>query len=415
MTRLQGLRRIGVPLAIIAVAVLGAGYLKATKPELEPEAPRERVWTVATVPATRVAVQPEMTLFGEIVAGREIELRPLVEGRIVDVGDDFLEGGVVRAGDLLVAIDPFEYRAAVAEFDARVAEAEARLAELAAELNSAGALLEHDRQQMTLAVRQYDRRKRLQGTAAASQKALDDAQMAVSQQEQRVIQRHEIIDRLSAQAEQQEAVMRRWEVSLRRARRDLRETHLEAPFGGFLVDVDAAAGKRVGVNDRIARLIDADRLEARFNLSDAEFARLLAAGGYVGRAATVVWRIGAQAFTFEATIERVESEIDAASGGIDLFARVHDAGVEGVLRPGAFVEVLVADQRYDDVIRLPESALHDGTTVYVVAGDRLEAHRVEVVVRNGREVLLRGALASDARVVTTRFPEIGVGVRVRVQ
>ena len=95
--------------------------------------------------------------------------------------------------------------------------------------------------------------------------------------------------------------------------------------------------------------------------------------------------------------------------------RISGDGAEGVLRPGAFVEVLVADRLYTGVVRLPESALHGGVTVYAVVGGHLAAREVEVVVRTGREVLVRGDFAPGDRVVTTRFPEIGPGVRVAVK
>ena len=66
-------------------------------------------------------------------------------------------------------------------------------------------------------------------------------------------------------------------------------------------------------------------------------------------------------------------------------------------------------------VRLPESALHGGDTVYAVVGEHLAAREVEVVVRTGREVLVRGDFAPGDRIVTTRFPEIGPGVRVAVR
>ncbi len=411
---IRRLVKVVLPLAILAGAVLGAGYLRATRPQVEPQPAEERVWTVAAVPAARVEARPEMRLFGEIVAGREVELRPLVAGRIVEVGPNFAEGGVMRADELVVAVDPFDYQADVAEYEARIAESRARLTEIGAELESAKELLERDREQMELAKHDVERRDKLRDTAAVSQKALDDARMALSQREQQVISRKETIKRLAAQGEQQEAVVRRWEVALTRARRDVEETRLTAPFDGFLIDTDAAIGKRVGIADRIARLIDAGRLEVRFHLSDSEFARLLAVDGYRGRAARVIWRIGAQEFAFDAEIDRLEGEIDPESGGIDLFARIDGVGVEGVLRPGAFVEVRVHDRVYRNVVRLPESALHDGDKVFVVVDGRLSPRAVEVVVRSGADVLVRGALAPEDRVVTTRFPEIGPGVRVTV-
>ncbi|MCH7555682.1 MAG: efflux RND transporter periplasmic adaptor subunit [Proteobacteria bacterium] len=411
-----------VPIVMLAAAAFGGYMLWQTRPEVAAKPARELSRTVAAVTVEYRDIRPSMRLYGAIVAGREVDLRPLVAGRIVEIGESFADGGILRAGDLIIAIDPFDVQADAAEFRARVAEAVARLDEIAADLVAAGRLLDHDREQTELARRDVERRERLQGTAASSVKSLDDARLALSQRRQQVIERELMIDRLAAQADQQQAVHDRWRVFLSRAKRDLTETRLTAPFDGYLVDTDAGIGKRVGLGDRIARLIDAGRLEARFHLSNSEYARLLAAGdddGYRGRAAEVVWRIGDAAFGFKAVIDRVDGEIDAQSGGVDLYARILGHGADGVLRPGAFVEVSLDDRLYRDVVRLPESALHEdgagGERVYVVVDNRLEARAVEVLLRDGGDILLRGSLVDDERVVVTRLPEIGPGLLVSVR
>ena len=290
------LLKLAVPVALLVASGLGAYFLWATRPEVAAKPARELVRTVAVVTVEYIDTRPSMRLYGSVVAGREADLRPLVAGRIVEIGDSFADGGILRTGDLVIAIDPFDAQADVAEFRARVAETRARLSEIAADLAAAGELLDHDREQTELARRDVERRERLQGTAASSVKSLDDSRLALSLRNQQIIRRHQSIARLTAQAEQQQAVLDRWRVSLSRAQRDLAETRLEAPFDGYLVDSDAGVGKRVGLGDRIARLIDANRLEVRFHLSNSEYARLLAAGdddgGYRGRAAEVVWRIG---------------------------------------------------------------------------------------------------------------------------
>ena len=168
----KSLFQAALALAILAGAGLGAYALWYTRPTVQPTPPVERVRTVAAVPAVRVDAQPEMRVFGDIVAGREVVLRSLVAGRVVEVGANFVEGGVVRAGALLIAIDPFDYRAAIAEYEARIAEARAKLTEIGALLTSAGELLEHDREQRELGRRDVARRDRLRGTAAGSEKAL---------------------------------------------------------------------------------------------------------------------------------------------------------------------------------------------------------------------------------------------------
>jgi RND family efflux transporter MFP subunit len=413
------LLKLAVPVALLVASGLGAYFLWATRPEVAAKPARELVRTVAVVTVEYIDTRPSMRLYGSVVAGREADLRPLVAGRIVEIGDSFADGGILRAGDLVIAIDPFDAQADVAEFRARVAETRARLSEIAADLAAAGELLDHDREQTELARRDVERRERLQGTAASSVKSLDDSRLALSLRNQQIIQRHQSIARLTAQAEQQQAVLDRWRVSLSRAQRDLAETRLEAPFDGYLVDSDAGVGKRVGLGDRIARLIDANRLEARFHLSDSEYARLLAGGDYRGRDAEVTWRIGEASYEFKAVIDRVDGEIDAQSGGVNLYARILGQGVDGVLRPGAFVEVALDDRLFRDVVRLPESALHDdgsgGYLVYVVIEGRLEARLVEIMLRGGNDVLLRGSLSDGEQVVVTRLPEIGSGLLVAVQ
>ena len=409
---MKRLTKIVAPIVIVAAAVASAGYLKATRPVVEPTLPEERAWPVTVVSAARVDAQPELRLFGEIVAGREVELRPLVAGTVIDVGPRFLNGGVVREGELLIAIDPFDYRADVDEFEARIAESKARAAEIGATIAATNQIITHDREQLALSRADVDRREKLAGTAAVSKKALDDSRLALSRSEQQLLTRGELVNRLAARVDEEQAVLARWKVSLRRARRDLERTRLVAPFDGFLIDTETAIGKRVGVGDPIARLIDAGRLEAKFHLSDRAFARLLAAGGYQGRSARVVWRLAGSGIVHDAVIDRLESEIDATSGGVELYARLDGVGVDTVLRPGAFVEVRVPDRIYADVVRLPERALHQGDTVYTVVDDRLEPRVVEVVVRSGEEVFVRGDLAPDDRIVTVRFPEIGPGVRV---
>ncbi len=203
------------------------------------------------------------------------------------------------------------------------------------------------------------------------------------------------------------------QVGLKRARRDLRNTRLLAPFDGFLTETGAAIGKRMPVNGRVARLIDLNRLEAKFHLSDDEFGRLVKPPeSLLGRPARAVWRIGTETFEYGAEIARVGAEIDAASGGVQAYARIDTSAAQTALRPGAFVEVFLLDRLYRQVARLPESALHGDEKVYVVVGGRLAQRLVKLVARIGNDVLVHGELGNGETVAVTRFPGIGPGVKV---
>lgn len=403
---------IGLALAFLAVASVGAVALVKTRPEPERRPVEEKAWVVETAAARFTDERPNLALFGEVVAGRKVDLRPLVEGQIVDVGPDFVEGGVIRRDELLVEIDPFDYAAAAEEREAERDEAKARLQEIRAEYEGVKSLLKQDRAQIDLRRRDVARREKLRGSGASSDKALDDARLALLDNEQRLADRERAVATWRAKLKQQEAVIARLEVALRRARRNLEETRLVAPFDGFLLNVEAEIGKRIGTGDRVASLIDAGRLEVRFHVSNAVFSRLRADEGYIGRVAKIYWRGAEDATPYEAVLEREASEIDTASGGVNLYARLRDLGPGTSLRPGAFVRVAVPGRTYRSVTRLPETALYEGDTVYVVVENRLEARKVALLERLGTDVLVRGGIAEGDEVLTTRLSEVGPGVRV---
>ena len=85
---------------------------------------------------------------------------------------------------------------------------------------------------------------------------------------------------------------------------------LLAPFDAYVSAVNAEQGRMVSINDRVATLIDIDRIDVRFNLSDAQFARMLSDGvKMIGRPLTVIWRIGQRELAYKARIERVAAQV----------------------------------------------------------------------------------------------------------
>ena len=408
------LLKTAVPVAVLGAAYLGFQYMLATKAPVVRKPVEEKVYFVDTVTASKATVVPRLLLYGNIVAGRQVDLRPLVSGRVVRVARTFSDGGIVRKGDLLVEIDPFDYRIAITERKTQLSEAQARLAEIEADLEGEKALIGHERNQIELRQRDLARRKSLLERGAGTAKLLDDSKLALSGQQQRLDERIRRAATLEARVVQQKAVIARAEWALTRAERDLRDTRLVAPFDGFLSDISTEIGKKVGVNDKIARLTDAGRFEAEFQVSDAQYGRLVREGRVIGRPASVVWQTGGRNFTFPAVIARVSGLVTSASGGVNLFARLQATDTTTLLRPGVFVEVGMADTTYRNVFRLPDDALDDGRFVYVAVDERLVRRMVSVAGRVGNDILVRGEIADGDRVVARAFPEIGPGLKVNV-
>ena len=408
--------KIALPLLTLVCAVLAVGYLRATKPQIERTGFEERARPIAAATVRITDVQPSISAYGEVVAQRDVELRALVAGPVVAVGEHFVNGGTVRAGDLLVEIDPFEYRAAVTEAEASLAEARAQRAETEAELGAEAAGLVEERTQLELAERQLERRRDLLAKGSGAEKSVDDALVRRSERARAVAATESRAAGLRARLARQDAVIARSAVALERAERDLANTRLIAPFDGYLTGISAALGKRLGVNDRVVRLLDLARLDVLIHLSDGDYGRLVSsAAGLRGRPIEVTWRAGSRNFPFRAEIQRADGEVDAASGGVRVYARIEQEVARVPLRPGAFVEVRIPDRVYRGATRLPETALVGGDTVYAVVDGRLEPRPVELLARVGNDVVVSGGIADGERIATTRFPEIGPGVKVQVR
>ena len=405
-----------VPIVLLAAGAVGASYLIRTKARVEPSPPVERVWTVDAVPVRLTDIQPQIQLFGKIFAARELQLRALVPGQVVELHPDLVEGGLVRRGELILAIDEFEYRSALKESEARLAETRARIVEREARRLAETEALLRDREILAVLARDLRRAKQLSARGNISAQALDQKRLELSRQERAIALRQNGIAAESARLEQEKAIIERLDVAVQRARYDLERTRLRASFDGVFQNVAVQVGQRLSVNDRVGSLIDTGRLEARFHISDAQFGRLTSTSlGVIGRKARVIWRVGQREVVLNAAVARVGAQIDAASGGVELFAHIDDRDAASSLRPGAFVEVLIPDRTYANVARVPETVLHPGNVVYGVEDGRLVPRRAEIVGRVGNDVLLRGELSDGERLVTTQSVAIAPGLRVELR
>jgi RND family efflux transporter MFP subunit len=417
MRLLRRLFKLLLPVAVIALGLGGFVYLAQTRATPQPAEPAPQIWPVEAITVALEDRQPLLELYGEIVAGRRADIRASVAGEVARVAERFRDGALVRQGETLLEIDPFDYRATLDERRAELAEAQARLAELRARKALEEAALARERDILELAERETERRERLAQRGAVSTQALDDSREELLRTRQSVTVRENTVAAEEARIAQQQAAIERLRVRVRMAERDLARTTIAAPFTGLLGETAVELGQRVGVNEAVAELVDATRLEARFQLSETQYGRLLACrDGLVGRAATVAWRVGVTAIEFPATVERVDASIRMDTGGVAVFARLDGLTPDTALRPGAFVEVRLPDCGYEDVASLPAAALHGEDRVFVIDEQgRLAERRVEPAAVVGETVLVRSGLAEGDRVVTSRFTEARAGDAVEVR
>ena len=410
----RGLLKLLLPLVMIGTGFTGYKYLRATRPDMPKQMQLEHAFAVDTVPATRVSAQPILTLYGNTVAGRQVDIRALVAGRVIETHDELREGGHIKAGETLLVVDPFEYKAALNEAKAQRAESTARLAEQQASFAADKTSLEHATAQLELAKADVERAQQLVMRGNLPERALDDRRQIVLQRQQAADQLAGSIGIWNARIAQTRTTAERLDVIIARAERRLSETQLQAPFDAYVTEVGAQVGRMMSVNDKVATLIDRSWIEVQFSLTDSQFGRIVSRDGKLeGRNVTVRWTLGGQTFTYHAWIARVAARITSVSGGIDVFARILDPMARVPLRPGAFVELNLDDVMFDDVVRVPNTALYEGDTVYAVVDSRLDPRQVEVVGTSDSDLLVRGPFRDGEEIIATRVSTPGKGVLVR--
>ncbi|WP_299812553.1 HlyD family efflux transporter periplasmic adaptor subunit [uncultured Roseibium sp.] len=400
-------------LAILFGAVKGMNLLVATRSELPKQPVQEKSYAVETVTLARGDHAPQISVYGETAAGREVELRSLVAGEVVEVHPNLKAGGAVSKGELLVAIDRFDYEGAVTEAQANLAEAQAALVESEGRVKLETGNVLRAKEQLEFARKDLQRAEDLQGRGTVTEQTLDDRKLLVSQRQQTLEQAENSLTLENAKVVQQNAAIKRLEWRLENAQRQLENTVLRAPFDAIVRSEAAELGRLVGVNDAVVSLYGSDAFEVRFTLSDNQYGRLLAESGtLVGRPVEVTWYLGNQPVTYPATVTRIGADVASTRGGVDLIASIDNSAVDTPLRPGAFVEVTLSDRTYRDSFRVPETAFYGEGTVYVVRDSRLEPREVTSLAIDDGYILVEGALEDGETLLATRIPEAGSGLLV---
>ncbi len=411
---LIGIFLLGVTLAVIALA--GRTVVVAVQDRMNAE-PRsfpqnERVLAVNVIRVEPETIAPVLTVFGELRSQRILDLRPSVGGTVVEVAESFVEGGAVGQGELLLRIDPVEAEAALARVRADLRDAEAELRDAERALTLARDELAAAEAQAELRARALTRQQDLADRGVGTEAAIETAELALAAADQSVLSRRQAEAQAEARLDQAATRLEREEINLGEAERTLADTAITARFDGALSEVTVIEGGRVTANERVAQLIDPDRLEVAFRVSTSQYARLLGEEGDLMEAdVTVTLDVEGLDLTATGTISRESAAVGEGATGRLIFARLDAAPG---FRPGDFVTVSIAEPPLPFVARVPASAVAaDNTVLAVGEGERLRTVPVELLRRQGDDVLIGASDLAGELIVAERTPLLGAGIRVR--
>jgi multidrug resistance efflux pump len=199
-----------------------------------------------------------------------VTMAPEVSGRIVEL--NVVDNKYVRKGDLLLVIDPTNFRIAVSQSEAAVQQAQANVENIDAQMNvqqaqisASEAQLRVGRAALVFAQQQADRYQKLAkdgwGTVQNAQQftsQLNQQEASVQSSQQNLNQTLRQVEMLKAQRLSAEAGLAQAKAQLNQAKVNLERTRILSPVDGYVTNLLAQLGDFVNVGANTISLVDAD-------------------------------------------------------------------------------------------------------------------------------------------------------------
>jgi membrane fusion protein (multidrug efflux system) len=365
---------VALTLAALALAGCGDGAANAQGQGQGPA-------SVGVIVAQAEAVTLTTELQGRTSAVLVSEVRPQVGGIIKS--RNFVEGGMVRAGQLLYQIDPATYQAAYDSARAGLAQAEAARDSARLKAERFGALA---------------------ATGAVSKQDNDDAQSAYRQAQANVAAQKAAVDA---------------------ARINLNFTRVTAPISGRIGKSAVTPGALVTAS-QTAPLATVQKLDAVYvdlSQSSTDLLKLRArlANGQLDQAGTAAVRLileDGSEYPLEGRLAFSDVTVDPGTGSVGL--RAVFPNPQGALLPGMYVRARLASAVADQAILVPQIAVSrdakGAASVMVVGSDnKVQVRPVVADQTKGDKWVVTSGLKPGDKVIVEGLQTIRPGVPAKAQ
>lgn len=381
---------------ILLLAVGITYWFYANKPQTKKKKPSRPVPVVSTI-----ALQPgdEAIVFeasGTVIPAKKVELFSEVEGRITQQNPNLVPGGIIAADDLVVQIDPEDYRLQVHDREAEVATARYEL-------------------------------------------EVEEGKQIIARQEWRILEREMQGDQVSKdlalrKPHLQNAKARLAAAQSRLATARLAEsrTSIRAPFTGVVLEENVEIGQFIGKQSNIATLVATDSFWVQTSVPLYLLRRIVFPGKnqQKGSRAQIVLENGHGGDTVihDGSVFKLLGDLDPKGRMARVLVTVQDplnlkpagdeakgeSGSAGKILLGSFVKVRIEAGSLNGVYALPRQGLREGDRVWTVNSDGIVSFRqVRILWRRIQEVLVTMDLPQGERIIVSRLQSPVAGMLVR--
>lgn len=381
-------RTLFLSVALIAAAVAVVYIINSTEPKAEREtATLRRAMLVDVMEVKRDTYRPVIVETGTVTPAREIQLAPQVGGRIVDLHPEFIPGGFVEAGEVILQIEKDDYENMLSTRKSELIEAETELA------------IEMGRQQV--AQRDFE----LLG------QRLPDGENTLVLREPQLAAAKTRIDAAKAAYEQAEL--------------DLKRTAVISPFDAQILNRMADLGSQISAGMPVAVIIGVEQYWIIATVSPSKLPFItFPKGNEVGSEVTLVKR-GASGMGGKRTarlfrlIGELESNTRLARVVIvadDPLSLSPESGELPPLLIGEFLEVQIQGKILENVVRLPLDYLRKDDTAWIMNDeDKLEVRKLGIRFKDSNHAYIDKGIGNGERIVTSNLSRVTEGAELRIE
>ena len=391
---------------ILAGAVGAIVWINRTEPVAQKiNTKRKSAALVETLTVRRGTHSPKIGVLGAVRAAEQLRLRPQVSGRVIEVSPEFVPGGMVKKGELLLRLDPADFENTVS-----IRQSELRQSEASMEIEEA-------RQRLA-----RNELKLLQGSVDETNRAL--------------VLREPQIASMKAEVSAAKAAVERAEL-------DLQRTSIYAPFDAQILSRSVNVGSQIGPGDELGLLAGMGEYwvlasvpvrslrwiqfpeevaghphgeqQSSGETSDSECeSESMSTGSNVVLRNPDGWGVDVQR---EAKVAKLIGRLDLQSRLARVLVTVPDPLGQASGLPPLIIDSLlqteIEGRPIEGVVPLKRDFVRDNDTVWVMKEGKLEIRKTDIVFRDAEYAYIRSGLEDGDEVVITTLATVAEGVGLK--
>ena len=385
---------LGGALKIVLVVLILGGAMAVykhqmdTSPKAQRQKPPRQAKLVRVIPVQKDRCPTVVTAMGPVVPARQVTLQPQVTGRIVDISDALIPGGIVHADDQLIAIDPCDYQVIVRQRQGDVAQAHKNL-------------------------------KVEQGNQAVAKQEYELLGEVITENDRELVLRE-------PQLASSQAALESAEAALQKAQLDLARCDIRVPFNAIVQDKLVDLGATVSLSTSLVTLIATDEawIELKVPTGELKWLAIPQKNGEVGSPVKIYNELAWGPNRFRTgRVVRLYGELETGGKLAQLLVSVDDPFClkpENHDKPklliGSFVNAEIEGRVLESVFPIAWPYLRDNNTAVWVMSDanELDIRPVEVVFAGPERAFIGDGLTEGEPLVLTDIAAPVAGMPLRI-